>query len=124
VTSPGQFGTGAVDVTVTTAGGTSAATSAPADQFRYLAVPVVAGVSPASGPLAGEVTVTVTGGFFTGATLVAFGSTPAAILPGGSDTQLTVTSPAATASGTVDVRVTTPGGTSATSAADEFTYSN
>ena len=123
VTCPGQFGAGVVDVRVTTPGGTSAAISAPADQFTYMAVPVMAGVSPASGPLAGGVTVTVTGGFFTGATRVAFGSMPATVLPGASDTKLTVTSPAATTSGAVDVTVTTPGGTSATSApADQFSY--
>jgi hypothetical protein len=40
-----------------------------------------------------------------------------------SDTQLTVTSPAASASGAVDVTVTTPAGTSATTSADQFTYS-
>ena len=36
------------------------------------------------------------------------------------DTTITADSPAGT--GTVDVTVTTPGGTSATSAADQFTY--
>ena len=114
----------AVDVTVTTPGGTSATSAA--DQFTYLAAPVVTGVSPASGPLAGRGTVTVTGSSFTGATGVSFGSAAATILPEPvpSDTQLTVTCPAATASGTLDVTVTTPGGTSATSAADQFTYGN
>jgi hypothetical protein len=38
------------------------------------------------------------------------------------DTQLTVTSPAAGTSGAVDVTVTAPAGTSAISAADQFTY--
>jgi hypothetical protein len=38
-----------------------------------------------------------------------------------SDTQITVTSPAH-ATGTVDVTVTTTGGTSATSVNDRFTY--
>jgi hypothetical protein len=37
-----------------------------------------------------------------------------------SDSQITATSPAGT--GTVDVTVVVPGGTSATSAADQFTY--
>jgi len=38
------------------------------------------------------------------------------------DTSLTVTSPATSTAGTVDVTVTTPLGTSATSSADQFTY--
>jgi hypothetical protein len=66
----------------------------------------VTGISPASGPLAGGGIVIVTGSGFTGATEVRFGSAPATILAGASDTQLTVTSPSSTTSGTVDVTVT------------------
>ena len=40
-----------VDVTVVTLGGTTA--TSPADQFTYLAVPSVSGISPAAGPWAG-----------------------------------------------------------------------
>jgi len=39
-----------------------------------------------------------------------------------SDTSITAISPVATTTGVVNVTVTTPGGTSATSSADEFTY--
>jgi hypothetical protein len=63
--------------------------------------------------------VTITGNGFTGATAVAFGGAPAAF-HFVSDTQITATSPAGT--GTVDVKVTGPGGTSATSNGDKFTY--
>jgi len=122
LTSPAQFGTGTVDVSVTAPGGTSATSAA--DQFTYLTAPVVTGIVPRSGPLAGGGTVTVTGRGFTGATGVSFGSATVTNPAVASDTQLTVTSPAATASGTVDVTVTGPGGTSATSAADQFTYGN
>jgi hypothetical protein len=114
VTSPA--GSGTVDVTVTTPGGTSPATSA--DQFTYLDV---TGVSPNTGPAAGGTLVTVTGSGFTGATAVAFGGRPGtAPLIAQDGTGLTVTSPAG--SGTVDVTVTTPAGTSPAVAADQFTY--
>ena len=122
VTSPAANVSGTVDVTVTTPGGTSAITQ-PADQFTYLGPPEVTGISPAGGNAAGGDTVTITGTGFTGASAVSFGSAAATIQPGGSDAQLTVTSPAANVSGTVDVTVTTPGGTSAiTQPADQFTY--
>jgi hypothetical protein len=86
------------------------------------AAPAVTGVSPPSGSVAGGDPVTVTGSGFTGATGVSFGTAAASILPGASDTQLTVTSPPNPA-GTVDVTVTTPAGTSAITPADQFTYS-
>jgi phospholipase C len=83
--------------------------------------PVVTGVSPAAGPVTGGTTVTVTGSGFTDATAVDFGAAPAAGFTATSDTQITATSPAQSA-GIVDVTVTGPDGTSATSAADEFSY--
>ena len=96
---------------MTTPGGTSA--TSPADQFTYVAAPTVTGVSPTTGPAAGGTLVTITGTGFTGATAVDFGTTPATNLTVVSDTTITVDSPPGT--GTVDVTVTTPGGTSATS---------
>ena len=111
---------GAVDVTVTTAGGTSATSSA--DQFTYVVppppAPTVTIVEPNSGP-AGT-TVTVTGTNLTGATEVDFGSGNKASFTVNNSTTLTATAPAG--SGTVDVTVTTPGGTSATVTDDKFTY--
>ncbi len=65
--------------------------------------------------------VTVTGTNFTGATAVLFGTTPATSFTVNSATNITAVSPAGT--GTVDVKVTTSNGTSATAAADQFTYS-
>jgi YVTN family beta-propeller protein len=85
-------------------------------------VPVVTGVSPLSGPLAGGTAVTITGSNFTGATAVSFGGTPAASFTVSSDTSITAVSPAAASVGPVDVTVTTPNGTSATSGADQFSY--
>ena len=116
-TSPA--GTGTVDVTVVTAGGTSATSAA--DQFSYLAAPTVTGVDPAGGPLAGGTTVTIAGTGFTDATAVDFGATAIGSFTVNSDTQITAISPAGT--GTVNVTVVTAGGTSATSAADHFSYS-
>jgi IPT/TIG domain len=82
--------------------------------------PVVTGVAPASGSTAGGTLVMVTGSGFTGAVTAVFGGVPGAGLNVVSDTQLTVTSPPG--AGTVDVTVTTTAGTSAASAADQFTY--
>ena len=65
--------------------------------------------------------VTITGTNLIGATAVNFGGTAATGYTVNSATQITATSPAH-AAGTIDVTVTTAGGTSATSAADNFTY--
>lgn len=120
VTSP-PGAPGPVQVTVTTPSGTSPTSTA--DQFTYEPPPVVTGVNPDGGPDAGSQNVTVTGSGFTGATRVRFGKAEGRNLAVTNDTTLTVTSPAAKANGAaVHVTVTTPAGTSATSAADEFTY--
>ena len=118
ITAVAPAGTGTVDVTVSTVGGTSA-TGSP-DEFTYVPPPTVTGVSPNAGPLAGGNSVTITGTNFTSNTEVKFGSTSATGVEMTSPTALTVVSAAGT--GTVNVTVITPGGTSALSAADEFTY--
>ena len=92
--------------------------------------PVVTSISPSSGPAAGGTQVTITGSGFTGATSVLFaGSTalgnsgsggPATTIQVVSDTQITAIAPAG--SGTVDVTVTGPGGTSEAVPTDQFTY--
>ena len=120
ITATSPAGTGTVDVTVTTPAGTSAVVAA--DQFTYAppAAPVVTGLNPNSGAGAGGDVVTVAGTGFTGATAVAFGANAAQTFQVDGDTQITATSPAG--GGTVDVTVTTPAGTSATGAADRFSY--
>jgi IPT/TIG domain len=111
---------GTVDVTVTTSHGTSATSSS--DNFTYFVlVPAVTSVSPNSGSISGESTVTITGSYFTGATAVRFGGTTATSFTVNSDTQITATAPAESV-GTVNVTVTTAYGTSATSSSDDFTY--
>ena len=87
-------------------------------------MPVVTGVSPASGSSAGGDSVTVTGSGFTGATAVTFGSVPAAGFTVTSDSELAATSPPPNVSGSVDITVTTPAGTSATTTDDQFTYAD
>ena len=64
---------------------------------------------------------TITGTDLAGATAVDVGSAPATSVTVDSGTQITAISPGRRGR-TVDVTVTTPGGTSATSAADQFTY--
>ena len=64
--------------------------------------------------------VTITGSDFTGATSVKFGTTAAASFTVNSNTQITATTHAG--SGIVDVHVTTAGGTSVASAADQYDF--
>ena len=113
-------GTGTVDVTVTTPGGTSATSTY--TKYTYNAPrPTVSSLTPNNGLRTGGNTVTIGGTGFTGATRVKFGYYSSATnLVVVSDTQITVTAPAGT--GTVDVTVTTPGGTSATSTYTKYTY--
>ena len=112
-------GTGIVDVTVITPGGTSAIVAG--DRFTYGAPPKVTSISPTKGSAAGNTLVTVTGTGFTGATAVRFGTPSGTSKTVVSSTKITVRSPAH-AEGVVDVRVTTPYGTSAIIAGDKFTY--
>jgi alpha-tubulin suppressor-like RCC1 family protein len=81
--------------------------------------PTVTGLSPAVGPTTGGSTVTISGAELEGATAVRFGATEAAFTPE-SSTSITATAPPGT--GTVDVTVVTPTGTSAISAADRYSY--
>ena len=101
------------------AGGTSGAVAA--DHYTYVALPVVTGVSPASGSHTGGESVVITGKHLTGATAVHFGTAAATNVTVVSGTQVNVTAPAH-ATGTVDVTVTTTGGTSAKHSADQFRY--
>ena len=109
---------GTRDISVKTPAGTSAAVAA--DRFTYVAAPKVTSISPSSGPKAGGTSVTINGTGFTGATTVRFGSV-SAMFALKSSTKIVAVAPAQ-AAGTRDIQVTTPGGVSATSSADRFTY--
>jgi hypothetical protein len=98
---------GAVDVSVTTPGGTA---TLPGD-YTYVAAPTLSAVSPNQGPASGGQTVTLTGTHFQAGMQVGFGATLGAVVtidPSG--TLATVTTPAHAAGG-VKVTVVTPGGT-------------
>jgi hypothetical protein len=112
-------GKGIVDVTVTTPEGTSATSEA--DQFTYIpTTPVVTGVFPAETPVHGGQTIRITGTGFAGATAVDFGSTAGTNIKIKGETSITVVDPPGT--GTVDVTVTTPEGTSPVTPEDTLTY--
>ncbi|MGW3623076.1 IPT/TIG domain-containing protein [Streptomyces sp. NPDC000880] len=104
VTAISPSGTGTVDVTVATPGGTSNPTP-----FFYVGAPFKSGLSAVAGPLAGGNTVTINGTGLSTATSVAFGAnsvTPTVV----SDTQITAVVPGGAAAGPVGVSVTTAGG--------------
>jgi hypothetical protein len=84
--------------------------------------PTVTQISPDEGPSAGGTSINVTGtGFYSdGSTTVQVGSSAATSVSCTTATSCSATTPAG--SGTVDVTVTTPSGTSATGPADHFSY--
>ncbi len=82
--------------------------------------PAVTAVEPGSGPEAGGTKVQISGSGLGGAKEVRFGSTPALEFGVQSPTSIVAVAPPGT--GTVDVTVTTPAGTSEASSADRFRY--
>lgn len=106
-------GSGVVQVTVVTAGGTSN----PLD-FYYVDFPIITSLSSTSGSVAGGNTITINGYYLSTASSVTFGgnsAVPTVI----SDSQLSVVVPAAESTGTVQVILTTQGGTTS---AISYTY--
>jgi len=86
--------------------------------------PRVTGISAAAGPATGGTSVTIYGDGFTAATGVDFGGTPATGVTVNTDSSITAIAPADTSGvnpHTVDITVLSPGGTSFTSAGDQFT---
>jgi hypothetical protein len=80
-------------------------------------------LATSSGSTAGGTLVGITGYGFTAASAVAFGSVAASSFTVASDTLIVAVAPPQ-ASGTIDITVTTPSGTSSTGSADHFTYTN
>ena len=110
---------GTVDVRVVTPNGTSSPT--PADRYTFVG-PSVTGVSPNSGPAAGGgKMVKISGTGFKGTSEVRFGGATTTFKVNAKGTLITAVVPAGTP-GTVDILVTTPGGTSPSSSADHYTY--
>jgi hypothetical protein len=114
---------GTADLVVTTAGGASADTAA--DDYTYVATPAVTALSPNKGPIGGGNQVEITGLRLAGATKVAFGTAevacPSVDCALESATKIKVDAPAH-AAGTVNIRVTTLGGTSGNFPQDDYTY--
>jgi hypothetical protein len=110
---------GVADVVVVTAHGTSARRAA--DHIRFVGIPTVSSVNPATGTTPGGSTVTVRGSQFYGTVSVSFGrsaGTHVHVVDAGT---LTVRAPAQGVR-TVDVRVRTVGGASATGTRDRYRY--
>lgn len=116
--TPMAAGPGAVDVVVALRSGASYRLPS---GFSYLPRPVVASMSPATGPTSGGTWVTISGTALSRVTAVRFGGTDATRIDVVSDGELRAQSPQHPA-GPVDVTVTTPGGTSATNTGDRYTY--
>ena len=111
-----------IEVRVTTpANNLQSPLNPPNDQYTFGSLPTVTAISPQTGPLAGGTAVTITGTNFTSGSTVNFGTIAAASVSFKNSNQLVATTAPGTA-GVVDVTVTTPIGTSAISAVDEFTY--
>jgi hypothetical protein len=104
VTAPAAAA-GSVMVSVVTTGGESNALP-----FTYVDVPALMSASPMIGVTAGNTTVTLTGTGLSTTTGVTFGGSAGSSLMIGSDTSISVATPAH-AAGMVDVVVTTVGGT-------------
>jgi hypothetical protein len=112
-------GSGVVDVTVSTSAGTSTAVAT--DRYTYTPRPRVVQLSPVKGPHAGGTKVTIIGTGFVHGAKVHFGTAAGTQVTVVSPTKITVRSPSH-AKATVDVTVTTSGGTSAKKQADHFTF--
>ena len=113
-------GTGTLDVTVQTAGGTS--TTSAGSKYTYVAAPTITSLSPSVGAEAGGIGVVITGTGFTNVSAVTFGSSNATSFTVNSSTQITANFPAGL--GSTYVKVTTPGGTSSENASSAFTYTS
>jgi alpha-tubulin suppressor-like RCC1 family protein len=116
VSPAGALGT--VNVTVTAAAGTSP--TVPADRFSYVPPPTVKKLSVKRATSLGGTTVTITGTRFEEVTAVSFGASGAREFTVDSPTSITAVSPAG--AGTVNVTVTTAGGSSPTVKGDEFGF--
>lgn len=111
---------GQVNCTVTAAGSTSNPKA-----FFYISTPQCTGLSSVTGPETGPPNTTITGSGLSAATGVTFGATAGTVVSHSGDFGLTVTPPDHAVAGapeTVDVTVTSAGGTSAPSGAAQYTY--
>ncbi|HEX3510029.1 MAG TPA: immunoglobulin domain-containing protein [Solirubrobacteraceae bacterium] len=118
ITATAPAGTGVVDVTVTTPSGTSPKSSA--DRYSYVKAPTITSLKPKNGPIAGGTSVVIAGTELALATSVRFGS-QAASFKATSNTSITAIAPPGSV-GVVDVSISTPGGNTATTTKDHYSY--
>jgi hypothetical protein len=119
ITATTPAGSGTVNVTVTTPLGTSGPDTGA--EFTYTDTgPVVNHVAPHKGPAAGGTLVAINGKNLNGTTVVDFGPNAGTNVQVVSNKVVLARSPAGT--GTVDVTVTSPNGTSAINTKAVFTY--
>ena len=123
ITATAPAGTGEVNVTVITPGGTSAV--ALYGKFTYVSPPTLSSISPSSGMLTGGQDVIITGTgldnlLATGGVL--FGSIAAQTVSVIDSTQIRVVTPATTVLGQIDIFLINASGSSAASSASKFTY--
>ena len=85
-------------------------------------VPEVTSITPSFGSVAGGTVLTISGRYFSNASAVKFGSTPAAGFTVDSDTEITVTTPGVLRPGKVDVSITTVAGDNANTRFDDYVY--
>jgi hypothetical protein len=84
--------------------------------------PVIISISPAAGPSTGGVIVVISGSGLDTVTSVSFGDVPAASISIGSESQISVETPAISLNGTVNVVVANEAGFSEINAAATFTF--
>lgn len=111
---------GTVDVIVTTPAGTSSPHTA--DRYTFQGPPIVTKLVPKSSPVAGGVTVVITGTEFAAATAVMFGSTPAAKFTVNSNTTITATAPEVSAAEKTHVLITNTNSTSLPTTKSLFSF--
>jgi cellulose synthase/poly-beta-1,6-N-acetylglucosamine synthase-like glycosyltransferase len=119
VTTPPRAEAGEVNVRVFTVNGRSPGAS-PVD-FEYARPPVITGIYPSVGSDSGGTLVSIEGTDLSGASRVTFGSVDAQVVKVASDVISAIT-PAQPGAGPVDVRITTPGGSTAVGPAGQFAY--
>ena len=120
ITASSPAGSGTVDVTVTGPDGTSATSAA--DQFTFTSItpgPTLTSITPNTGLVTGGTNVTITGTNLQNASSVNFGQAQGTIVTD-SSSQITAVAPAG--SGTVDITVTTPSGTTSPTVADQYSF--
>ncbi len=85
-------------------------------------LPVIASLTPPSGPISGNTSVEILGTNFTSGSSVSFGTQPATSVSVVSSTEIIAVSPSTSNASTVNVYVTNSTGTSVSSGTDQFEY--